>query len=79
MAPKPTAGATSGRVLQSFELDGVTYKPNAHIFEGDAGQVAALHEAGQIDSHPDAVAYAEKAGHTVPEKPKDEKPAKEGK
>jgi len=72
------AGATSGRVLQSFEHEGVAYRAN-DLFEGDDKTVAAFHDSGHVDAHPDAVAHAEENGARRPGREKAEAEAKDKK
>jgi hypothetical protein len=50
------AAKKKARVLSMLTLNGVTYQPN-QLIEADEQTINAL--VGQVDPHPDAVAYIE--------------------
>lgn len=55
--PEKTAKVTKkARVLSALTLNGVAYRPD-QIIEADEQTINAL--VGQVDPHPDAVAYIE--------------------
>lgn len=49
------------RILQAFVLEGLQYKPD-QVIEADAATIKSLKEAGNVDDHREAVAYAESQG-----------------
>ena len=55
---KAKSKPTRARVLLRTVVDGVSYAPD-DVIELDANEIAALADSGEVDPHPDAIAYAE--------------------
>lgn len=56
MARKQAGKTQKARVLVAVTVDGVRYEPD-HVIEADQEVIESLY--GQVDPHPDAVAYIE--------------------
>lgn len=61
-APNKTADTAKARVMADMPHYVLN---NGDILQADEGTIVALAQAGKVDPHPDAVAYAESAGAAV--------------
>ena len=68
-APNKTADTAKARVIADMPHYGLN---NGDILSAEEGAIAALAQAGKVDPHPEAVAYAESEGAAVKSLPEPE-------